>query len=137
MSEAFPEDWQKTCVRDLTRRNPGTNWLGHQLGSQTALIDEMILSGNYTVDDIAQKLVIKFLKSTNDHEGWLFRIGRHVAHLEWENDGGGIPHGLVVKEDNVTGKLSFDCCGVKPSRSDSDEDWNTFNAREFNHPQRR
>ena len=53
MSEGFTEDWSKTCSGDQSRRSSGTNWLGHQLGRQTAFIDELILSGNFTADEIA------------------------------------------------------------------------------------
>jgi hypothetical protein len=139
MSEGvYPEDWEKTCKGNLDRRKPNTNWLGHLLGKQTSVIDELIYSGKYTVDEIAYQLASRFPNSTNDHDGWLFRIGRHVAHLEWLNDGGGKPHNLVVREDKVDGKLSFDCSETtSPKRPIPTEGWGPFNAREFTYPHRR
>jgi len=133
----YPKDWEKTCKGDLTRRSQNTNWLGHGLGKQTSVIDELIYCGQYTADEIAYKLSARFPNSPNDHGGWLFRLGRHVAHLEWLNDGGGTPHNLVVKEDESNGKLSFDCSKMPRSdREMPDEGWGPFHAREFSHPNR-
>lgn len=114
MSSGRVGDWQATKEQKIIRssESPSINWLRHRLNSQAATIDEMILDGGYTIENIAERLnYIESRKFNISHR--IRRIRDHIAHLQ---DGigdsrgkshGMKPHDLKVKS-NSQGHLSFD-----------------------------
>lgn len=114
MSSGRVGDWQATKEQKRIRKseNPSINWLRHRINSQAAIIDEMILEGGFTIENIADRLnAVESKKYSITHR--IRRINDHIAHLK---DGVGDsrgkshgmkPHDLKIRK-NAQGHLSFE-----------------------------
>lgn len=111
MSGRHSNDFEETH-KQLKNPNPianGLTWLRHREDSQAGLIDQMLLQGVYSLEDIATELNRKF-KPQRPLAARLRRVRDHIEHLQNEdsrgNSSGVIPHKLRLKE--VGGKWRFD-----------------------------
>lgn len=87
----------------------GKTWLRHRENSQAGLIDQMLLKGSHSVEDIAIELNARF-KPEQKIDARMKRVRDHIEHLQ---DGDSRnrntamkPHKLRLKE--VGGKWRFD-----------------------------
>ena len=80
------------------------NWLRHSPGSQAAAIDQMILEGKYTIQDMADILDEEF--GVINRKIRIKRIENHFGHLQDLYNGSMKPHRLRLK--NLDGIWKFD-----------------------------
>lgn len=102
------EETQKQ-IKNPTPIINGKNWLRHLEFKQSALIDQMLLGGLYSVEEIARELDRRF-KPLRSLEAREKRVQEHIEHLQ-DGDSRGKssgmkPHKLRLKE--VGGKWRFD-----------------------------
>jgi len=112
MSGGKPEDWDKTKEQIERRKPQSVNWLRHSIGSEAALIDEMLLDAAHTKEDIARKLMERF-PSDKSLASMIGRVSSHFNHLQTHWNGTMPPHLLKLKED-ANGRWSFDLSGDRP-----------------------
>lgn len=102
------EETQKQLINPVPFSN-GRSWLRHHEYSQAGLIDQMLLDGVNSVEDIARELNKRF-KPQRSLAARMKRVHDHIEHLQ---DGDSRnktsamePHKLKLKE--VDGKWRFD-----------------------------
>jgi len=112
MTEGNKEDWAET-EEQLKNPNPtkdGRTWLRHYAHRQSGLIDEMVLRGDLTVEQMAQDIRRKF-GPEKPLKYWVRRVNDHIEHLQEGDRRGRIdgrePHRLKVKTDSF-GNVTFD-----------------------------
>jgi len=86
----------------------GKTWLRHKSDSQAGLIDLRLLSGKFSVEEIAREINELFLPSQPINKR-MRRVLDHIEHLQHGDTKGNIlgvtPHGLKLKE--IQGKWCF------------------------------
>ena len=109
MSNGNEDDWGNT-ITQIKNPDPiknGRTWLRHREDTEAAAIDQMILQGTYTIDEMINELTPRKAK-TRDH--WRRRIEGHIEHLQggdsWGGARGQIPHKLKIA--SVAGRYRFD-----------------------------
>lgn len=114
MSAGEPEDWLRTQaqMRRPVSSSDGRNWLRHKIGGQGALIDQMLLAGAYSREEIAQALKDAFGGRLQEQQR---RISSHFSHLTSGWNGKYAPHGLRITE--VNGKCRFGDAPATGSRA--------------------
>lgn len=113
MSSGMMSDWEET-KRQLTDPNPikdGKTWLRHNVASQSGQIDLLVLSGQFSIDEMVDELRRQGLfGQEHTYEQSVKRVKDHLAHLQQgdaRNRASGMkPHNLKLVERN--GKWSFD-----------------------------
>lgn len=110
MSGGKKEDAINT-IKQLEKPSPhidGKNWLRHRVDCQSGYIDEMILEGKYSTQEIAELLDSKF-KPELPIKTRMRRVENHLLHLQdgdsWNRSSGMKPHRLRLVE--VNGKWNF------------------------------
>jgi len=112
MSTGKKGDWEKTS-NQLRRSDPckdGKTWLRHREHSQAGAIDQMLLEGTFSLEEMAvalNRLPYEIERSIGHR---IKRIKDHIDHLQEGDPRGGWhgmdPHRLRLKE--VGGKWRFD-----------------------------
>ena len=115
MGTGKSEDLEETIkqLKKPSQRIRKMTWLRHRTDRQSGQIDLMLLTGAYTVEDIAERLqelypdrsIGKLIKRVEDHMAHL-QEGDARDHSSFHKDDDHIPHGLRLKE--VNGKWMFD-----------------------------
>jgi hypothetical protein len=106
MTSGQGNDWEET-QKQIANPAPiinGKTWLRHRVDSQAGLIDQMLLEGAYSVEDIARELNRRF--TPRSLAARMQRVRNHIGHLQGGNAAGVKPHKLRLKE--VKGKWRFD-----------------------------
>lgn len=111
MSSGQGNDLEET-KKQLTNPTPiinGKTWLRHDEFSQAGVIDQMLLEGLHSVEDIARQLNVRF-KPLRPLAARMRRVRDHIEHLQ-DGDSRNIstnmkPHKLRLKE--VDGNWRFD-----------------------------
>jgi len=102
------EETQKQLENPLPIIN-GKTWLRHREDSQGGVIDQMLLKGKYSIEEIAKELNRRF-KPEQPLQARMQRVRGHIRHLQHgdarDNAAGVEPHRLRLKE--VNGKWRFD-----------------------------
>ena len=109
MSGGRKEDWENT-KEQLRRPSPiedGKTWLRHGEYKQAGVIDQLVLEGDYSTEELVEELTRRGLfrpdLSFSARKG---RVMKHLVHLQ-EGDGRPMkPHNLKLKKHN--GKWMFD-----------------------------
>ena len=109
MSGGKKEHWQNT-KEQIRKPNPikdGKTWLGHGEYKQAGVIDQLLLEGKYTLEELARELTTRGLfRPELPWQARIARIRNHFVHLQ-EGDGRAMsPHRLKLKQ--VGGKWMFD-----------------------------
>ncbi|MGD8389514.1 MAG: hypothetical protein PVG49_20375 [Desulfobacteraceae bacterium] len=112
MSTGKPEDPQQTAelLRLIRPEGAGTTWLGHSVNQQSGCIDMLLLTGDFTREEMAGVLSRRY--GERPLKEWRRRINAHFAHLQAGERGNRSssmkPHGLKLKKDPESGKWTFD-----------------------------
>jgi hypothetical protein len=109
MSSGLPEDAARTQEQ---RENPtpatgGRNWLRHAEDSEAARIDQLLLTGGYTIEEMAHQISLLSVRNAGDIPALISRVRKHLSHLQEEWNGQMEPHHLRLRED-ANGRWSFD-----------------------------
>lgn len=112
MSNGISSDRFNTCNGNTKPHDQRRNWLRHRLDTEAARIDDLILSGAFTIDEMAGILADEFSHKRKSHKRWIDRIIKeHIPHLENTVSGGATgqtPHGLEVVI-GPHGRVYFGC----------------------------
>jgi hypothetical protein len=95
MSAGEPGDNQAAQGQMQHRTPPvdGLNWLRHGVDTQPALIDEMLLAGTYTLQQMGAELNVHF-PPAQALDSRIRRIRDHFGHLQERWNRGMAPHRL-------------------------------------------
>lgn len=108
MSRGLPGDLALTRkqMKQPVKPTGKRNWLRHTLGSQAALLDELLLQGGYTINQMAHQISPLSVRNKGNIPILEFRVRQHLAHLQEEWNGPMAPHQLKLRE-NSAGQWSF------------------------------
>ncbi|MCF8061193.1 MAG: hypothetical protein K9M82_01645 [Deltaproteobacteria bacterium] len=110
MSTPKPGDRDTTIdlLRSIRPEGKGITWLGHSVNQQSGCIDLMLLTGDYTKEEMAEALSRRYGERPLNE--WVRRINAHFAHLQdgdrRDRSSSMKPHRLKLKEEG--GKWTFD-----------------------------
>jgi hypothetical protein len=115
MSQSNPNDKADTSdqLRHPRPINGKTTWLRHKADAESGMIDLMILSGNFTINQMIKELSKNPNFKSKDYPQWEQRIKDHILHLstlegDSRNRASGVGgHNLKIKE-NEFGEFFFD-----------------------------
>ena len=112
MTSGKPEDWVNTLeqLRDPDPVRNGKIWLRHLENKQSGVIDQMLLEGKSSIEEITEELNKRFKLKNMSFDRRMLRVKEHIENLQngdWRGEiSGMLPHKLKLKE--VNGKWMFD-----------------------------
>jgi hypothetical protein len=115
MSQSNPNDKADTSdqIKNPRPINGEKTWLRHKADAESGMIDLMILSGNFKINQMIKELSKNPNFKSKDYHQWEQRIKEHILHLstlegDSRNRASGMGgHNLRIKK-NESGTIAFD-----------------------------